>query len=89
MPFGLKNADATYQRIASYIFGSQIGSPLTSSITLKSSTFSNTRISLNADKSTCSVRSDKFLGHLVTRRGIEVEPTQIKAIEQLKSPTTI
>lgn len=38
------------------------------------------RLRLNASKCPFGVRSGKFLGYLVTRRGIEASPDQIKAI---------
>ncbi|GMP82680.1 hypothetical protein CsSME_00036883 [Camellia sinensis var. sinensis] len=43
------------------------------------------RLRLNASKCVFGVRSGKFLGYLVTRRGIEASPYQIKAILELKS----
>ena len=41
---------------------------------------------LNASKCSFGVRLDKFLGYMVTHRGIEVNPNQIKAINSLKPP---
>ena len=41
---------------------------------------------LNASKCSFSVGSSKFLGYIVTHRGIEVNPNQIKAINNLRSP---
>ncbi|GFY97538.1 hypothetical protein Acr_12g0000790 [Actinidia rufa] len=41
---------------------------------------------LNAAKCTFGIGPGKFLGHLVTRRGIEANPEQIAAIDQLTSP---
>ena len=41
---------------------------------------------LNASKCSFDVGSGKFLGYLVTHRGIEVNPDQIKAINNLRSP---
>lgn len=49
----------------------------------------NHKLRLNVEKCTFEVGSGKFLGHLVSRRGIEAFPTQMKVIEELKSPTTI
>ena len=46
------------------------------------------RLRLNASKCAFGVGSGKFLGYLVTRRGIEASPDQIKAILELKSPTS-
>ncbi|XP_057505747.1 uncharacterized protein LOC130789037 [Actinidia eriantha] len=44
------------------------------------------KLRLNAAKCTFGVGSGKFLGHLITRRGIEADPEQIAAINQLTSP---
>ena len=41
---------------------------------------------LNASKCSFGVGSGKFLGYMVTYRGIEVNPDQIKAINNLRSP---
>ena len=40
---------------------------------------------LNASKCSFGVGSGKFLGYMVTHRGIEVNPDQIKVINDLKS----
>ncbi|VVA31187.1 PREDICTED: Retrovirus-related Pol poly from transposon, partial [Prunus dulcis] len=42
----------------------------------------------NPSKCTFGVSSDRFLGYLVTQRGIEAHPNQIKAILNMKSPAT-
>ena len=44
------------------------------------------KLRLNASKCSFGVGSDKFLGYMVTHRGIEVNPNQIKAINNLRSP---
>ena len=44
------------------------------------------KLHLNASKCSFGVRSGKFLGYMVTHRGIEVNPDQIKAINNLRSP---
>ncbi|XP_057484915.1 uncharacterized protein LOC130771317 [Actinidia eriantha] len=44
------------------------------------------KLRLNAAKFSFCVGSGKFLGHLVTRRGIEADPEQIASINQLTSP---
>ena len=41
---------------------------------------------LNASKCSFGVGSGKFLGYMVTHRGIEVNPDQIKAINSLQPP---
>ena len=44
------------------------------------------KLRLNASKCSLGVGSGKFLGNMVTHRGIEVNPEQIKAIDSLKPP---
>ena len=44
------------------------------------------KLHLNASKCSFGVGSSKFLGYLVTHRGIQVNPDQIKAINNLQSP---
>ena len=44
------------------------------------------KLHLNASKCSFGVRSDKFLGYMVTHRGIEVSPNQIKAVHNLQAP---
>ena len=44
------------------------------------------KLRLNASKCSFGVGSGKFLGYMVTYRGIEVNPDQIKAINDLKPP---
>ena len=44
------------------------------------------KLCLNASKCSFGVGPGKFLGYMVTHRGIEVKPDQIKAINDLKLP---
>ena len=44
------------------------------------------RLGLNASKCSFGVGSGKFLGYMITHRGIEVNPDQIKAIKDLQPP---
>ena len=55
-------------------------------------TFANLRkyrLKLNPDKCTFGVPAGKLLGFLVSSRGIEVNPTKIRAIERMKLPTCL
>ena len=47
------------------------------------------RIKLNPDKCTFGVPAGKLLGFLVSSRGIEVDPTKIRAIESMRLPTCL
>ncbi|CAL8091070.1 unnamed protein product [Prunus armeniaca] len=105
MPFGLKNAGATYQRLMNKIFKEQIGKTMevyvddmlvkaperADHIENLAEAFSLLRkynMKLNPSKCTFGVSSGRFLGYLVTQRGIEAHPNQIKAILNMKSPAT-
>ena len=44
------------------------------------------KLRLNASKCVFGVGSGKFLGFMVSHRGIEVNPDQIEAIQELKAP---
>ena len=46
------------------------------------------KLRLNASKCSFGVGSGKFLGYMVTHRGIEVNPDQIKAITACNHPET-
>ena len=100
MPFGLKNAGSTYQRMMIRIFESQLGKNIEvyiDDMVVKSkvvaehmsdlgSVFEVLRkhkLRLNASKCSFGVGSGKFLGYMVTHHGIEVNPNQIKAINDL------
>ena len=47
------------------------------------------KLGLNASKCLFGVGSGKFLGYMVTHREIEVNPDQIKAINNLQSPRNL
>ncbi|CAA0813340.1 Unknown protein, partial [Striga hermonthica] len=106
MPFGLKNAGATYQRLVNKMFADQIGRTMEVYVDdmLVKSVFANDHVShlnemfsilrdysmvLNPKKSTFGVGSGKFLGYIVSQRGIEANPDKIKAILELKPPRSI
>lgn len=44
---------------------------------------------VNPEKCTFGVPSGKFLGYLVTKRGIEVDPEKVRAIQQMPSPQNL
>ena len=46
------------------------------------------KLRLNASKCAFGVESEKFLRFLVTNRGIEADPTQIQAVQELKRPSS-
>ncbi|KAL0409690.1 UNVERIFIED_CONTAM: hypothetical protein Sradi_1903400 [Sesamum radiatum] len=106
MPFGLKNAGATYQRLVDKIFRPQIGRNVevyVDGMLVKSKkaeehvkdleeTFSvlrKYRLKLNPAKCAFRVQGGRFLGFMVTQRGIEANPLKIKAIIDMKAPTCL
>ena len=103
MPFGLKNAGVTYQRMMTRMFEPQLGKNIEiyiDDMVVKSkakfehvSDLENIfgilrkhKLHLNASKCSFGVGSGKFLGYMVTHHGIEVNPKQIKAINNLQPP---
>ena len=103
MPFGLKNAGSTYQRMMTKIFEAQMGKNIEvyiDDMVVKSKIVSEHigdftyifkilrehKLLLNASKCSFGVGLGKFLGYMVTHRGIEVNPDQVKAINSLQPP---
>ncbi|KAL0456023.1 UNVERIFIED_CONTAM: Polyprotein P3 [Sesamum latifolium] len=106
IPFGLKNAGATYQRMVNKIFAPQIGKNM--EIYVDDMLVKNLRrehhlldlrecfeqlkrygVKLNPKKCVFGVEGGKFLGYLVSQRGIEANPDKIQAIQQMREPQTI
>nr|KYP41659.1 Retrovirus-related Pol polyprotein from transposon 17.6 [Cajanus cajan] len=102
MPFGLKNAGATYQRLMDKIFCNQIGTSLevyVDDMVIKSasgpdhirdlcSIFDEVRchhMRLNPAKCTFGVAGGKFLGFILSQRGIEANPDKCQAIINMKT----
>ena len=106
MPFGLKNAGATYQRLMNRMFAPQIGRNVqvyVDDMLVKSrreedhlkdlkETFDTLRsynMKLNPGKCAFGVTVGKFLGFMVSQRGIEVNPDKIRAIMEMKPPRNV
>ena len=103
MPFGLKNARSTYQRMMTKMLEAQMGKNIEvyiDDMVVKSKVVSKHiggltnifkilkghKLRLNASKCSFGVGSGKFLGYMVTHRGIEVNPDQVKVINNLQPP---
>ena len=104
MPFELKNAGATYQRLMTKIFKPLIGDIIEvyiDDVVVKSKTrnehaqylhkvFHLLRqydMKLNPTKCAFGVSSGKFLGFMVTQKGIEINSDQVKAVANTLAPT--
>ena len=100
MPFGLKNAGATYQRLMNKMFAQQIGRNVQvylDNMPVKSrreedhledlrKTFDTLRsynMKLNPGKCPFGVTAGKFLGFMVSQRGIEANSDKIRAIMEM------
>ncbi|RVW43991.1 Transposon Ty3-G Gag-Pol polyprotein [Vitis vinifera] len=97
MPFGLKNAGATYQRLMTKIFKPLIGRSrryLVKSKTREQHILHLQEVfllrkydmKLNPSKCAFGVSAGKFLGFMVSQRGIEVSPDQVKAVMETPPP---
>lgn len=52
-------------------------------------TFANLRryyLKLNPEKYIFGIKSGRFLGYVITKRGIEANPAKLKALQNMKSP---
>ncbi|RDY06703.1 hypothetical protein CR513_09254, partial [Mucuna pruriens] len=74
MPFGLKNAGATYQRDTMALFHDMVHKEV------------EYWLCLSPSKCTFGVRSGKLLGFIVNKKGIEVDPDKVKAIQEMSLP---
>ena len=105
MPFGLKNAGSTFQRMATMIFHDMIHQEVevyVDDMIVKSRTpeghlealekfFLRLRkynLKLNPAKCRFDASSGIFLGHLVSEKGIEIDPSKAKAILGVPPPQT-
>ena len=105
MPFGLKNAGTTYQRLVKKMFRPLLGSTMEVYIydmLVKSKqrldhavhlqqAFDLLRkfgMKLNPSKCAFGVSVGQFLNFMVTQRGIEANPAQLKAILQSLAPSS-
>jgi len=101
MPFGLKNAGATYQRAMSTIFRDHLRKTVecyVDYIAVKSPIKSNHlddlralfnimlahQLKMNLIKSFLRVSSGKFLGFIVTSKGIHLDPDKVEAIQGMQ-----
>ena len=100
MPFGLKNAYATYQRVATTMFHdmmykevevyvddmmvkSEIREGYFETLDKFLARLERYNLRLNSKKCVFGVTSGKLLGHIVSERGIEINPDKIKTIQEM------
>ena len=106
MPFGLKNAGATYQRLMNKMFAQQIGKNVqvyVDDMLVKSRreedhledlretfiTLHSYNMKLNPGKCAFGATAGKFLGFMVSQRGIEANPNKIRAIMEMTPPRNV
>ncbi|RDX77401.1 Retrovirus-related Pol polyprotein from transposon 17.6, partial [Mucuna pruriens] len=106
MPFGLKNAGATYQCLMDEIFKEVRGTNVevyVDDMVVKSKTADSHceslgrvftilrkhQLCLNPSKCSFGVQAGKFLGYMLTERGIEANPEKCEAIIKMRSPQNV
>jgi len=106
MPFGLKNAGATYQRLMDKVLATMVGRNVqayvddmvvtsherewhTADLEELFPTIARYRLKLNPEKCVFRVEAGKFLGFMLTERGIEANPDKCAAIIAMRSPTSV
>ena len=106
MPFGLKNAGATYQRAMVTLFHDMMHKAIEvyvddmiaksrqgeDHIEVLKRLFDRLRkfkLRLNPAKCVFGANSGKLFGFMVSNKGIEIDPSKVKAICDLKPPSTV
>ena len=106
MPFELKNAGTTYQRLMNRMFATQIGRNVQvyvddmlvkiqreedhlEDLRETFDTFRSYNMKLNSGKCAFEVMTGKFLGFMVSQRGIEANPDKIRAKIEMKPPRNV
>ncbi|RDY12073.1 Retrovirus-related Pol polyprotein from transposon 17.6, partial [Mucuna pruriens] len=106
MPFGLKYAGATYQRLMDKIFKDIMGDNIevyVDDMVVKSTKaerhcealgrvfgiLRTHQLKLNPEKCSFGVHAGKFLGFMLTERGIEANPEKCQAVIGMRSPQNI
>ncbi|GKD50874.1 reverse transcriptase domain-containing protein [Tanacetum coccineum] len=87
MPFGLNNAEETYQRLVDTIFEGKIGRNLevyVDDMVIKSKTELET-----CQKCSFRMEEGKFLGYILTSEGIIANPEKTKAVMNMPSPNNL
>ena len=105
MPFGLKNAGATYMRAMTTLFHDMVHKEIevyVDDIVIQSKRSSDHlddlrkfferlrmyNLKFNPTKCAFGVPAGKLLGFIVSSKGIELDPSKIKAIQELSPPKT-
>jgi len=106
MPFGLKNAGATYQRLMDKVLAPMLGRNVQAYVddmvvtSLEKNkhvadleelftTIARYKLKLNPEKCVFDVEAGKFLGFLLSERGIEANPEKCAAILAMRIPATV
>nr|GEV09100.1 hypothetical protein [Tanacetum cinerariifolium] len=80
MPFGLKNAGATYQRLVDKVFSKQIERNLKAYVD---------DMVIKSTSEERMLKEGPFLGHIITKKGIKSNPSKIKAVTKLEQPRAL
>ncbi|RDY04815.1 hypothetical protein CR513_11419, partial [Mucuna pruriens] len=91
MPFGLKNAGATYQRLMDKVFKEVIGQDIEVYVDdmVAKSEPKRHQLRLNLEKCSFGVQAGRFLGYMLAERGIEANPEKCRAVINMRSPQNV
>jgi hypothetical protein len=103
MPFGLKHAGVTYQRLMDKVFHEQIGKKYgcicgwpfhqeqerEDHVGWYCEDLPNLKEKLKPGKCSFGVEEGKFLGVVVTKEGVQANPDKVQAVIKMPSPKTL
>jgi hypothetical protein len=102
MPFGLKNATSTFTRTMSEVF-KDLGSTFLKVFNVHSETWDDhlrhldavlyklreVNLKLNPNKCCFAAKSITFLGHVISREGIQPNPGKVEAVSHFPTPKNV
>ncbi|RDX93154.1 Retrovirus-related Pol polyprotein from transposon gypsy, partial [Mucuna pruriens] len=91
MPFGLKNVEATYQRVMVTLFHNMMHKEedvYVDDMIAKTTHRRPMKTFRKAVKISAQAKPHQLLGFIVNKRGIELDPDKVKAIRDIPAPKT-
>ncbi|UYV71202.1 hypothetical protein LAZ67_8002154 [Cordylochernes scorpioides] len=89
MPFGLKNAASTFQKIIQQVIGTLLWKGHMNLIKQVFEKLLEYNIKLKLNKCSFAQSEVKYLGHIIGHNKVKPDPDKIKAVQDFPQPTTV